>query len=71
MSYNSVMIQKNGDKPTRFVNDFILQLYTAKALEEILIANGFEILNQFDLSGEEFIESKSESMLTIARKVTK
>lgn len=69
ISHNSVMIQNNSDAPIIFENTFTLQLYTAKQLENILSANGFHVLKQSNLSGDTLIETKSRSILTVARKM--
>ncbi len=62
------MIQKNADKPKKFNNKFSLQIYTAKELQEMLTINGFETIGQYGIDGSEFLEDKTISILTIAKK---
>lgn len=69
ISHNSVMIQDYTGTPQVFENTFTLQLYSAKQLENILLANGFHVLTQTNLSGEVLVENKSRSILTVARKM--
>ena len=69
-SYDNYTIQKNADKPERFNNKSSLQLYTAKELREMLARNGFETLGQYGMDGSEFLDGKTTSILTVARKQT-
>ncbi len=69
MSYDHIMIQKNAEKPQRFYNEFSLQIYTAQELQEMLVANGFEIVAQYGMDGEKFEKHTTQSILTVARKI--
>lgn len=66
-SYNMVMLQKRANVPQRFTEEYALQLYTAEELKEILVRNGFKILEQYGINGEEFLSHKTLSILTVAR----
>ena len=68
-SYNMVMIQERANVPHRFTEEYALQLYTAEELKEILNKNGFEIVGQYGIDGEEFFPDKTLSMLTVARAI--
>ncbi len=67
-SYDTYVVQKNAEKPECFKNTFALQLYTAAELREMLAKNGFETLGQYGMDGKEFLEKKTISILTVARK---
>jgi ubiquinone/menaquinone biosynthesis C-methylase UbiE len=67
-SYDNYMIQKNAEKPERFYNEFSLQIYTKRELQEILSENGFEVIEQCGMDGQEFLHEKSLSILTVAQK---
>ncbi|MES2677429.1 MAG: class I SAM-dependent methyltransferase [Pseudomonadota bacterium] len=70
-SYDNCTIQKNADKPVRINNKFSLQIYTAKELRDMLARNGFKTLDHFGIDGSKFLEKKSTSILTVAKKVNK
>jgi hypothetical protein len=67
-SYDVCMIQQKAKPPTIINDNFTLQIYTSKEIKEVLNRNGFEILNQYDMKGLDFLEDKSLSILTVARK---
>lgn len=67
-SYDNYVVQKGAEKPECFKNTFALQLYTAAELREMLAKNGFEVLGQYGMDGAEFLEKKTISILTVARK---
>lgn len=67
-SYDSLTIQKNVKKIEKFKNEFTLQIYTAKELQNMLIENGFEIIGQYGMDGSEFLEEKTINILTVAKK---
>lgn len=52
----------------KFKNEFTLQIYTAKELQNMLIENGFEIIGQYGMDGSEFLEEKTINILTVAKK---
>ena len=68
-SYDNHTLQKNAEKPVRINNKFSLQIYTAKELREMLVRNGFKILDQYDIDGSKFLEKKSRSVLVVAQKI--
>jgi len=55
-------------RPKRFNHKFSLQIYTAKELKEMLVKNGFETIGQYGMDGSNFLENKTTSILTVARK---
>jgi len=67
-SHDNYFLQKHAEKPISFLSKFTLQIYTADELEKMLSANGFEIIAQYDIYGSEFVNNKSQSILTVARK---
>ena len=67
-SYDSLTIQKNAKIIEKFKNEFTLQIYTAKELQNMLIKNGFEIVDQYGMDGSEFLEEKTLNILTVAKK---
>ena len=67
-SYDSLTIQKNAKILEKFKNEFTLQIYTAKELQNMLIKNGFEIVGQYGMDGAEFLEEKTLNILTVAKK---
>lgn len=67
-AYDTLVIQKKSNKPKTINNKFMLQLYTAKELREILARCGFKTLEQYDIDGSKFLPKKSISILTIAQK---
>lgn len=68
-SYDSLMIQKNIEKPELFSNVFSLQLYAPHELKEMLNNNGFEVVNQYGFDGLDFKEDTTLSIVTVARKI--
>lgn len=67
-SHDHYTITKEGHEPEVYTNSFSLQIYTADELKEMLEQNGFEVLHQYDLYGNEFIANKSLNILIVARK---
>ncbi len=67
-SYDTYYQQKGISKPKVTKCLQTLQVYTAKQLRDMLHGNGFKVLNQSDIDGSQFIENKSERILTIAKK---
>jgi SAM-dependent methyltransferase len=69
-SYTTYFEQEGFDKPTKISKDTnTLQVYTAEELKEMLHRNGFEVFNQTGIDGSRFSETKTERILTIAKKV--
>ncbi len=68
-SHDHYTICKNGRDPEIHTNSFNLQIYTAQELKAMLERNGFEIIHQYDMDGNDFIADKSLNILTVARKV--
>lgn len=67
ISHDQYTIYKEGHKPEAHTNSFSLQLYTVEELRTILDQNGFEIVAQYDMDGNNFIAEKSLSILTVAK----
>lgn len=72
ISHDHYRIFKDNCKPEKYTNTntFSLQIYTAAELQEILGKNGFEIIGQYDMQGNDFVAEKSLNILTMARKKT-
>ena len=67
-SHDHYTISKEGCEPEIHTNSFSLQIYTAEELQAMLSRNGFEIVGQYDMDGNDFIAEKSLNILTVARK---
>ena len=67
-SHDHYTILKVGLEPEIHTNSFSLQIYTAEELQTMLIENGFEIIQQYDMDGNKFNADKSLNILTVARK---
>lgn len=46
-----------------------LQIYSAKQLEGMLQRNGFKVVQRCNVDGSRFVESKSDRILTVAKKI--
>ena len=69
LSYcDSYTICDDKNQITEVKNEFTLQIYTATQLQDLLDKNGFETIDQIAFDGSEFLNKKSLSILTIARK---
>jgi ubiquinone/menaquinone biosynthesis C-methylase UbiE len=68
-SHDHYTISKDGYEPETRINSFSLQIYTAKELQEMLARNGFNLIHQYDMEGNDFIADKSLNILTLAKKV--
>lgn len=67
-SHDHYTISKDDTAPEIKTNTFSLKIYTAKQLQEILNRNNFEILQQYDIDGNDFNAEKSLNILTVAKK---
>lgn len=67
-SYDSYTIYDGKNQTREIKNEFTLQIYTATQLQDLLAKNGFETIEQIAFDGSEFLNKKSLSILTIARK---
>lgn len=68
-SHDRHTIYKQGkSEPEIHTNSFSLQIYTAQELQTILQRNGFEVVEQYDMDGNNFVAEKSLSILTVARR---
>ncbi|HDO7949049.1 TPA: class I SAM-dependent methyltransferase [Legionella pneumophila] len=61
-----IISKKHGEQET-YTNSFSLQIYTAEELHTMLKHHGFEVINQYDMDGNDFIADKSLNILTVAR----
>lgn len=66
--YTTNYVQKGSAKLKISKSIGTLQLYTAKELREMLIRNGFKVLDQYGIDGAKFSERKTERILTISQK---
>jgi ubiquinone/menaquinone biosynthesis C-methylase UbiE len=69
-SYDHAIIQKSVEKPILSKSNFTLQIYIAMELQEMLAKSGFEVLGQYDIDGKKFVQNKSISVITVARKIS-
>lgn len=61
--------EQTGSKKPKISNAFqTLQVYNAAQLKIMLQKNGFKVLKQCNINGSKFSDSKSDRILTIARK---
>jgi len=67
-SYDHLTIQKGSGPTKEYRSNFTLQIYKAQELREMLASNGFETICQYDFNGKTFVEDKSLSILTVAKK---
>lgn len=66
ISHDKYTISKEGGEPEIHKNSFSLQIYTAKELQSMLERNGFEVVGQYDLDGNDFVAEKSLNILSLA-----
>jgi ubiquinone/menaquinone biosynthesis C-methylase UbiE len=67
-SHDHYTLYKEAKKPEIYTNSFSLKIYTAEELKEMLAENGFEVLYQYDMDGNDFVAAESLNILTVARK---
>lgn len=70
-SYSTYIHQEHHAQPTKIVKGYgnTLQCYTADELAMMLKQNGFVVLKQTGINGDEFAKLTSERILTIAKKL--
>ncbi len=68
ISHDHYTISKENSEPEIHKNSFSLQIYTAKELQAMLGRNGFEVVGQYDMNGNDFVADKSLNILTVAKK---
>lgn len=68
-SYTTFYTQKGAGKIKVDKNVITLQLYTASELKKMLSRNGFKVLGQCGIDGSKYSETKTERILTIAKKI--
>jgi SAM-dependent methyltransferase len=68
VSYEIYHEQIGSNKPKISKAFQTLQVYSAKQLKEMLQKNGFKVLRQCGIDGSRFYETKTDRLLTIARK---
>ena len=59
---HQLLIQKGIAKPTLLKSKFTSQVYTAKELDEILSANGFETISRYGLDGTNFVKDTTTNI---------
>ncbi len=67
-SYTTHYEQKGSDQPKVMESAQTLQVYSAKQLREMLHENGFKVLSQTGIDGSKLDETKTDCILTVARK---
>jgi ubiquinone/menaquinone biosynthesis C-methylase UbiE len=68
-SHDSYMVQDKAKKPRQFQSSFTLQIYTAQELHVLLKRTGFEVVRLCGMDGAGFERRKSQSVVTVARKI--
>jgi 2-polyprenyl-3-methyl-5-hydroxy-6-metoxy-1,4-benzoquinol methylase len=69
LTYECFYKQKNPGKFNLFKQHrYILKIYDAKQLKEMLVRNGFEVFEQYHVDGATFLNNKNGSILTIAKR---
>lgn len=68
ISHDHYTICKENSEPEIYKNTFSLQIYTADELKNMLENNGFDIIKQYDMHGNDFVAEKSLNILTVAKK---
>jgi cyclopropane fatty-acyl-phospholipid synthase-like methyltransferase len=71
VSHDHYTISKEEGDPEIHKNSFSLQIYTASELQSMLGRNGFEVVYQYDMDGNDFVAEKSLNILTVARRMKK
>ena len=67
-SHTISYVQKGSNRPNISRSTQTLQIYTAKQLREMLQKNGFKVLGQCGIDGSRFVESKTDRIVTMAKK---
>lgn len=67
-SYTISYEQENTNELKIISSMQTLQVYTAKQLRELLLKNRFQVLHQCGIDGSRFLETKTDRILTIAKK---
>jgi len=67
-SYTTSYLQKGASKPKLVRAAQTLQIYSAKQLRTMLQNCGFKVLKQCGIEGSRFLESKTERIVTLAKK---
>ena len=67
ISHDKYTIIKDDSEPDYKTNTFSLQIYTANELRTLLENNGFVVLNQYDMEGQQLIPNESLNILTVAK----
>ena len=68
ISYTTHYEQKGSGNLNMSKSVITLQLYTAKELKEMLLRNGFKVLDQYGIDGSKFSKKKTERIVTVAKK---
>ncbi len=67
ISHDEYTITKNNQAPEIHTNTFSLQIYTAAEINALLEKNGFVVIGQHDMNGQQFLADKSLNILTVAK----
>lgn len=68
ISHDHYTISKEESEPEIYTNTFSLQIYTSAELQLMLERNGFKVIDQYDMDGNNFVADKSLNILTVAKK---
>ena len=68
ISHDHYTIEDSNNKEEQ-TNTFALKIYTIEEIEALLKKSGFEVINMYDVDGNEFIAETSINMLIVAKKV--
>ncbi len=68
-SYTISHEQKGFEKPKIYNSSQTLQVYSAQQLKEMLERNGFVVLDQCATDGSKFVETSTDRILTVAKKI--
>ncbi len=67
-SFTTSYKQHGDNQPRISRNKQTLQVYSAEQLREMLHRNGFKVLEQCGIDGSKFIDSKTDRIVTVAKK---
>lgn len=65
-SHHSCTVSKDDGEPEIYTNSFTLQIYTAEELRTMLEENGFKVIGQYGMDGNDLVVDKSLNIFTIA-----
>jgi ubiquinone/menaquinone biosynthesis C-methylase UbiE len=66
-SHDEYTFTKKANAPEIHKNSFSLQIYTSTELQIMLERNGFKVIGQYDMNGNDFVADKSLNILIVAQ----